>query len=65
MKSFAKYVAKQFGNPSGIGGTIIHFIMNKLLNVPKQIIEKYKGHPVCEKNGTFAPSSGTTTRCLP
>ncbi len=29
MKSFAKYVAKQFGNPSGIGGTIIHFIMNK------------------------------------
>ncbi|MDR1181595.1 MAG: class I SAM-dependent methyltransferase [Bacteroidales bacterium] len=29
MKSFAKYIAKQFGNPSGFGGTIIHFIMNK------------------------------------
>ncbi len=29
MKSFAKYVAKQFGNPSGFGGTIVHFIMNK------------------------------------
>lgn len=29
MKSITKYIAKQFGNPSGFGGTIIHFIMNK------------------------------------
>jgi ubiquinone/menaquinone biosynthesis C-methylase UbiE len=29
MKSFTKYVAKQFGNPAGFGGTIVHFIMNK------------------------------------
>ena len=29
MKSFTKYVARQFGNPSGFGGTIVHFIMNK------------------------------------
>lgn len=30
MKSFTKYVAKQFGNPSGFGGLLATFVMNRL-----------------------------------
>lgn len=29
LEILAKYIAKQFGYPSGFGGAIVHFIMNK------------------------------------